>query len=482
MGKSSLINLIAGRKVSETSSGALGCTLQYTRHLLSLGNRQFAIWDTAGLDEGTQGTVPAEKAEAYLKQLLHELAKSEGVDLLVYCVRGTRVRSALLTNYHIFYSAICRKKVPIAIVITGLENQEGNMETWWYANRPQFSLLKMFFDGHACVTTLESSNENAILKERREVSRVAVVNMIITTCRAQQWKPPERTWIESAYSDIRAMLSPRDGPSSRLPTIIMCEVHRDRRDGRLARMPAISFHNPIVFSLSLNPFSFRSPVSISNDTSRSKLPFQHGVKVTPEGLYHVYQVSLEGAEEDTRKAPVVKRGADLLIFCVKTEEVESKTIRSQWEYFNLTYGGDLSPRIVLVVGAPDQSSAAKWWKDTVGGTLAESDVHVTYLPTSEAGAKVSGTAQQRLQHLIHDCCIDCSKVAYTRNEGLFRRSLHLDMSSLTSLWGKQEDIVKEDGVTTSEQDILTELGVWNEVPDRSPGSTSLAPPKSHGFF
>ncbi|KAF8552193.1 P-loop containing nucleoside triphosphate hydrolase protein, partial [Imleria badia] len=208
VGKSSLINLIAGKKVSETSSGALGCTLEYKRYLLDLGDQHFAIWDTAGLDEGTQGSVPADKAEAYLKQLLHELAKNNGVDLLVYCVRGTRVRSALLTNYHIFYSAICRKKVPIVIVITGLENQEGNMETWWCKNESQFSLLKMYFDSHACVTTLESSTvtENALLKERREVSKAAVIKMITSTCRAQQWKPPERSWVESAYSDIRAIL------------------------------------------------------------------------------------------------------------------------------------------------------------------------------------------------------------------------------------------------------------------------------------
>ncbi|KAF8552211.1 P-loop containing nucleoside triphosphate hydrolase protein, partial [Imleria badia] len=152
VGKSSLINLIAGENISETSSSAVGCTLNYKRHFLRLGDQRFAIWDTAGLDEGTEGTVPAEKAEAYLKQLLRDLVKANGIDLLVYCVRGTRVRSALLTNYHLFYSAICRKKVPIAIVITGLENQEGNMDTWWLKNERQFSALQMRFDNYACVT------------------------------------------------------------------------------------------------------------------------------------------------------------------------------------------------------------------------------------------------------------------------------------------------------------------------------------------
>ncbi|KIJ68047.1 hypothetical protein HYDPIDRAFT_71034, partial [Hydnomerulius pinastri MD-312] len=117
VGKSSLINLIAGEQVSQTSSGAAGCTFEYKRYLLNLNDQQYGVWDTAGLDEGTYGTVPAEKAEAYLKQLLRDLVKAGSIDLLVYCVRGTRIRSALLGNYHIFYSAICRKKVPIVIVV-----------------------------------------------------------------------------------------------------------------------------------------------------------------------------------------------------------------------------------------------------------------------------------------------------------------------------------------------------------------------------
>ena len=480
MGKSSLINLIAGEKVCETSSGALGCTLEYKRHLLDVGDQRFAIWDTAGLDEGTQGSVPAEKAEAYLKQLLHELAKNNGVDLLVYCVRGTRVRSALLTNYHIFYSAICRKKVPIAIVITGLENQEGNMETWWCNNKPQFSSLKMHFDSHTCVTTLESSMENAILKERREESRAAVIKMITSTCRTQQWNPAERSWIESAYSDIRAMLSPRASYSARLATIIMCETSRDRPGGRVTRKRSISFQSPVALSFSLNPLSFRSPV-VSNDSSRSKLPFEDGIKCTLERLYRVYQVSPQPTDEETRKVAIIKRGADLLIFCVSMEETESRAVKFQWEHFNVTYGGDLSPQIVVVVGALDQHIAEKWWKDVVGGTLAKDDADVAYWPSDAAGTEVEA-AQTRLQHLINDRCIDCSKVILARNEKLFRRPLFLDMSSLTTLWVKPEYNSKGDG-SPVEQDMLTKVGVWYEVPERSASiSSPISPVQFQGQF
>jgi hypothetical protein len=229
VGKSSLVNLVAGREVSATSSGAAGCTLEYKHHVLDLGDpsQRFAIWDTAGLDEGTHGSVPAEKAEMYLKQLLRDLGRTGGIDLLVYCVRGTRVRSALLWNYDLFYSAICRKKVPIAIVVTGLENQEGSMESWWEQNQHEFSALKMHFDNHACVTTvtpLEPLTQSTTLGGRLGESKVAVMNLITTTCRTKKWKPAERSWIETAFSDIRAMMSPKE--NVRLANVIVCHVSR----------------------------------------------------------------------------------------------------------------------------------------------------------------------------------------------------------------------------------------------------------------
>ncbi|KAF8134436.1 hypothetical protein EV363DRAFT_1323477 [Boletus edulis] len=477
VGKSSLINLIAGKKVCETSSGALGCTLEYRQHLLDLGDQHYAIWDTAGLDEGTQGTVPAEQAEAYLKKLLHELVQNNGVDLLVYCVRGTRVRSALLTNYHIFYSAICRRKVPIAIVITGLENQEGNMETWWYRNEPHFGLLKMFFDSHACVTTLadSSSMENALLRERREVSRAAVNKMITNTCRTEQWRPPERSWIESAHSDIRAMLSPRDGYGGRrLSTIIMCDTSRDLPGGRLIRKRSMSFQNPVA----LHPLSLRSPISISNDSTRNKLPFEDGIKSTPERLFRVFQVPPrppqppEGTYEEIRKTTIVKRAADLLIFCVRMEDMGA--VKLQWEHFNSTYGGDLSPQIVVVVGAPNQPNAEKWWKAAVGRTFAKNDVDVAHWSLDATGIEMDG-ARRGLQRLISDRCIDCSKVTLTKNEKLFRWSLMLDMSNVATLWGRPESNSRADG-PSAEQDILTKVGVFYDILDRGPSISSLVSP------
>ncbi|KIK94576.1 hypothetical protein PAXRUDRAFT_121870, partial [Paxillus rubicundulus Ve08.2h10] len=152
-GKSSLINVIAGRSDAATSSRAIGCTFEHRKYDVEVHGKRYAIWDTAGLDEGSHGRVPAERAEENLEQLLRELIRANGIDLLIYCIRGSRLRKALINNYNLFYSAICRKKVPIALVVTGLENYEGQMEEWWAANEADFATLKMHFDSHVCVTT-----------------------------------------------------------------------------------------------------------------------------------------------------------------------------------------------------------------------------------------------------------------------------------------------------------------------------------------
>ena len=469
MGKSSLINTIAGEKLSETSSSAVGCTLDYKRHLLKLGDQRFAIWDTAGLDEGTQGTVPAEKAEAYLKQLLHDLAKTNGIDLLIYCVRGTRVRSALLTNYHLFYSAICRKKVPIAIVITGLENQEGNMDTWWLRNEKQFSALQMRFDNYACVTTLESSMENATLEERRRISKTALIKMITSTCRTEQWIPAERNWTNTAIPDIRAILFPRDGHGARVANVITCNVSRHTPVSRSAIKRSVSFQNPITLFLSLTkPMSFRSPVSVGNEKSQSKLPFDVAMKCTPERIFRVYQVprkqmTSRDKEKEMRKDMIVKRGADLLIFCVEKEAGEYRDIKLQWEHFNLTYGGDLSPQIVVIIGAIDQKSAEEWWKDTVGGAITRpGDASIAYWPINESIAEAEA-AKGQLRDLINTCCIDCSKVK-AGDKRIFRHSAspRLD-ESLISLWKKPpgRNSMVDEAIT--DQDVLTKWGIWEHV-------------------
>ncbi|KAG2337539.1 P-loop containing nucleoside triphosphate hydrolase protein, partial [Suillus weaverae] len=173
-GKSSLVNLITGTQSAPTSSDAMGCTTKTNVYehdvVIQSKTLKVKLFDTAGLDEGSEGTVPNKEAQKVLKKLLQTLMEQDGIHLLVYCVQGTRESMALRRNYMSFYSKV-KEKVPVVIVITRLENQNPDMEQWWRKNEQSISNLNMTFAGHACVTTVTiDENDSDRLKQRREQS------------------------------------------------------------------------------------------------------------------------------------------------------------------------------------------------------------------------------------------------------------------------------------------------------------------------
>ncbi|KAG1741961.1 hypothetical protein EDB19DRAFT_687329 [Suillus lakei] len=222
-GKSSVINAIMKKSLAKTSSSATGCTFTYERHPVEISGQRFALYDTAGLNEGTAGTVPAAKAEEKLKSLLHELMGpgSDGISLLVYCVRSTRARHALTRNYNMFFSAICRKKVPIVLVVTGLEN-EPVMENWWKINGQEFDKRGMHFEDHACVTTLHKHpGIPDVFDNRIAESSDILRDLIVNNC--SEWAVDD-SWFKRSFADVRHMFSDRWNSERSSPsTLIICD-------------------------------------------------------------------------------------------------------------------------------------------------------------------------------------------------------------------------------------------------------------------
>ena len=195
-GKNSVINAITQAQRAETSSSAAGCTFCYQKHEVEISGENYILFDTVGLDEGTGGTVPAAEAEAKLKSLLRGLMspRSDGIGLLVYCVgcgKDSGRISSLVRNYSRVYSTICRKKVPIVVVATGLESYEPNMESWWSANKDKFAECGMDFKDHACVTTLGDSSitesERLRIAESRQSLRTLIVKNYVEWAGDASW-------------------------------------------------------------------------------------------------------------------------------------------------------------------------------------------------------------------------------------------------------------------------------------------------------
>ncbi|KAF9525144.1 P-loop containing nucleoside triphosphate hydrolase protein [Crepidotus variabilis] len=194
-GKSSLINLLMGTPVASTSSGAVGETFLSEGYDVVIHNRTYRLWDTAGMNEGNQGTVPTDKALNNLRDLVINL--QGGADLLLYCIRGGRYGDILRVNYDMFHGIICQGKVAIVLVITGLE-QELSMESWWLANKQEFEEYELHFSDHACVTTSRGKKMKDgfySFQEEYDISKKVIEGLILKNCPDKGWSLTSEAWI-----------------------------------------------------------------------------------------------------------------------------------------------------------------------------------------------------------------------------------------------------------------------------------------------
>ena len=173
VGKSSLVNLIAGAEIAQTSGDSEACTMAYRPYSFQVHGILYTIWDTRGFDEPDTTMEAKAGYLAVVEQthkLIQDLSAAGGVDLLVLCHREGRVTSTTRSNYRFFYEVLCGSNVPIALVITFLERR-ALMEDWWEQNFEVFERHNMKFSGHACVTGLSGHSKS-------QESRLAIENML----------------------------------------------------------------------------------------------------------------------------------------------------------------------------------------------------------------------------------------------------------------------------------------------------------------
>ncbi|KAF8557948.1 hypothetical protein OG21DRAFT_1504618 [Imleria badia] len=159
VGKSSVINLIAGRPVASISPDANGRTLSSRRYSFPVSGRTFHIWDTAGLEQPELGAVGYMDAIEGALSLIQQLTQQGGIDLLLFCMRGNRVTATTQSNYRLFYEVLCKSRVPIALVVTHLERED--MNAWWTRNVSGLEKYGIRPAGHACVTGLPTHSKYA---------------------------------------------------------------------------------------------------------------------------------------------------------------------------------------------------------------------------------------------------------------------------------------------------------------------------------
>ncbi|KAH7916609.1 P-loop containing nucleoside triphosphate hydrolase protein [Hygrophoropsis aurantiaca] len=225
VGKSSLVNLIAGKKLTKTSSSATGCTLDAKQHIVEINQHKFRLYDTVGLNEPSLGEngylIAVEKAF----KLIKELESSGGIRLLLFCMRGGRITAAAQYNYRLFFEILCDKKVPIALVITNLEN-EISMDGWWHTNHKQFEKFGMKSVGHACVVA--DPGLDRIHQVKYDESRAKMHALILSQTDHSSWKAERGNWFVRVAGMLRNWVF-ESSPSTSIPDLTAIShklVHR----------------------------------------------------------------------------------------------------------------------------------------------------------------------------------------------------------------------------------------------------------------
>ena len=357
--------MLAGRKTAKTSNGVLGCTFQSSQHTITIEGEKVNVWDTAGLDEGTRGRVPPEVAEKNLTRLLHELRSANGIHLLVYCIRGSSVRKSLARNYVIFYSAICRKKVPIVAVVTGLENEPASMDDWWIKGEKELAKYKMRFDDHACVTTIDMQKAaGTVFQERSIESQRLVRQLIIENCRRAVTRPPSDTnaFIKAALNDFRSVV--RFGWENVQP---LCNVVYCQTDIFLFQSGVFGDVKKISSQINGRSFIFQNAGDLSERY------------ITPR---------------------MSKGGADLLIFTGRMSESN----KQRFHEFYTSCNGEVCPLLIVT-----ESDFVEMWKEHVDALGI--GARVEPIPLSSKG----GETQANLCDKIDELCLVRGPARYRRN-------------------------------------------------------------------
>ncbi|KAF0852153.1 mitochondrial P-loop NTPase superfamily member [Andalucia godoyi] len=119
-GKSSLINNLLGREVAPCAEQLPGVTFETNGPFqFSHDGVSFDLFDTAGLNETAEGSVPAEQAANRLMDFV--LSLKDGLHLILFVMNG-RMTAALEANFALIQN-LTGGKVPVVLVVSSCDKR-----------------------------------------------------------------------------------------------------------------------------------------------------------------------------------------------------------------------------------------------------------------------------------------------------------------------------------------------------------------------
>lgn len=200
-GKSSVINMLQNAPGHETALAKVQSTLssvtrQAQQFVKVIGEKTFHVFDATGIDNS--GIDDAGQAIHDFYNVLKR--QPNGINLIVLVIRGGRLARVESMNYNLI-RLLCGFEMPIALVITGLE-QVDDIDSWWrkYGHHDHFQV-----DGHACITATRGRYDLYLSLYQESKSKVEA--LIASTTRVPGYKIESTTRLGNVLADIRSLVA-----------------------------------------------------------------------------------------------------------------------------------------------------------------------------------------------------------------------------------------------------------------------------------
>jgi hypothetical protein len=184
--------MILGSDRAKVADGQVAQTLRSAVYPAEIQGTTYNLHDTMGLKYSSDTIDDNAKALGNLYRLVTDLSNSGGVNLIVFVMKRGKFTRTLHQNYTLFHRGFCDSKVPIVIIVTGCEDVEPTMNTWWIENEPSFTLSGMSFADRACVCAFNGPTKTSggvrFNEDLFKASVDVVRKLVVQHCMSDGWK------------------------------------------------------------------------------------------------------------------------------------------------------------------------------------------------------------------------------------------------------------------------------------------------------
>jgi hypothetical protein len=151
-GKSSLVNLLAGKRVATVCDGANGCTFRFETYQCYYNGELFELIDTVGLNEGSKGTVKPKDAMKMLIKFIK--GNKRGFSCILFVMPKGRITESFEKNHMLFCRTLLNGQTPAILFLSHCESDEP-MDTWIKKEENKTALVPYGFSDVVCGTAQE---------------------------------------------------------------------------------------------------------------------------------------------------------------------------------------------------------------------------------------------------------------------------------------------------------------------------------------